>query len=119
VPDSTWVRFVRGVGEPSISGLALEWQNGHPRVITERGDTVIVPEGSTLAVRLKEKQTHANAGAVIGWALGVALAYAACPPPRSFCGEEDPTPLVAAGLGAFVGSKVRTDWWVDVRWDPP
>jgi hypothetical protein len=88
-------------------------------VITGRGDTVIVPDGSALEVRLREKARHPTAGAIIGWALGVAISYAACPPPKKYCGEEDPTPLLAAGLGALIGDRVKTDWWVRVRWDTP
>lgn len=87
--------------------------------MTARGDTVTVPEQSTLEVRLKEKATHATAGAIIGWALGVAISYATCPSPKRYCGEEDPTPLLATGLGALLGSRVRTDWWVVVHWEPP
>jgi hypothetical protein len=88
-------------------------------VVTASGDTIVVPEGATLEVRLKEKATHEKAGGVIGWALGVAISYAACPPPRRYCGEEDPTPLLGTGLGGLIGWLAKTDRWVQVRWDPP
>jgi hypothetical protein len=117
VPDSTPVRFAPHAGEPRITGLAVDWERGQLRVITERGDTVIVPDGSAIEVRLREKARHPTAGAIIGWAFGVAISYAACPPPKKYCGEEDPTPLLAAGLGALIGDRVKTDWWVRVRWD--
>ncbi len=119
VPDSTWVRFARHRGEAPVPGLALDWYRGRPSVITERGDTVLLPEGSTLEVKLKEKASHPTAGGIIGWLLGAGISYAACPPPKKYCGEEDPTPLLAAGLGALIGSRVKTDWWVGVRWDAP
>ena len=117
VPDSTPVRFAPGESERQVAGLALDWERGPLRVVTTRGDTVVVPRGSALEVRLKEKSNHAVIGAVVGWAVGVAVSYATCPPPKRYCGEEDPRPLLGAGLGALVGSRVKTDWWVGVRWD--
>jgi hypothetical protein len=86
-------------------------------VITARGDTVVVPDGSILDVRLNEKAGHSTAGAIVGWALGIAVSYAACPPPKKYCGEEDPTPLLGIGLGALMGSRIKTDSWVRVQWD--
>ena len=117
VPDSTPVRFVPSESERQVAGLALDWERGRLRVVTSRGDTVLVPKGSELQVRLREKASHPVFGAVVGWALGVAVSYATCPPPKRYCGEEDPSPLLGTGLGALVGSRVKTDWWVGVRWD--
>lgn len=119
VPDSSTVRYGIRPGERPTSGQAVDWQRGRPRVVTASGDTIVVPEGATLEVRLKEKATHEKAGGVIGWALGVAISYAACPPPRRYCGEEDPTPLLGTGLGGLIGWLAKTDRWVQVRWDPP
>jgi hypothetical protein len=117
VQDSTRVRFVPAENERRISGLALDWDRGRPRVITGGGDTVVVPLGSTVEVRLREKAGHPVFGAAVGWALGVAVSYATCPAPKRYCGEEDPSPLLGVGLGALVGNKIKTDWWVGVRWD--
>jgi hypothetical protein len=117
VPDSTPVRFVPGENERQITGLALDWEPGRPRVITREGHTVVVPKGSVLEVRLTEKASHPVFGAVIGWAVGVGVSYATCPSPKRYCGEEDPRPLLGAGLGALIGSRVKTDWWVGVRRD--
>lgn len=117
VPDSTPVRFLAGESERQVGGLALDWERGRPRVMTRGGDTIVVPGGSMLEVRLKEKASHPAFGAVIGWAVGVAVSYATCPAPKRYCGEEDPSPLLGVSLGALVGSKVKTDWWVGVRWD--
>jgi hypothetical protein len=119
VPDSTFVRFAPAAGEAPTSGVALDWPSGRLRVITSRGDTIVVPPGSALEVRLKDKATHPIAGTIIGWAVGVAVSYAACAPPRTYCGEEDPTPLLGLGLGALIGSRIKTDWWVRVQWDAP
>ena len=115
VPDSTPVRFAAPVGSVPIYGLALDWQIGRPRVMTARGDTIAVPEESRLEVRLKEKARHTTAGVIIGWAVGAAISYATCPSPKRYCGEEDPTPLLAVGLGALIGSRIKTDWWVVVH----
>jgi hypothetical protein len=119
VPDSTWVRFAGHSGDSAIMGRAIDWQRGRLRVITAGGDTVAVPHGSTLEVRLNEKAGHTTAGIIAGWALGVTVSYATCPPPKKYCGEQDPTPALAAGLGALIGSRVKTDQWVRVRWDVP
>lgn len=119
IPDSATVRFTVHPGEAPILGSALDWRLGRPRVVTARDDTVLIPERSALEVRLKEKASHATAGAIIGWALSVAVSYATCAPPRRYCGEENPTPLFATGLGALIGSRIRTDWWVGVQWTPP
>ena len=119
VPDSTSVRFTTGIGEPRVAGLALDWQRGQPKVIIERGDTVVIPDASLLEVRLKEKASHPMAGAIIGWAVGVGISYATCRAPKQYCGEEDPMPLLTTGLGALIGSRIKTDWWVVVRWHPP
>jgi hypothetical protein len=118
VPDSTWVRFHDAVGQTSASGFALDWQRGRPRVIVDR-DTLLIPEASALEARLKEKRGHAIFGTITGWALGAAISYATCAPPKKYCGEEDPTPLLGTLLGAWVGSRVKTDWWVRVQWDTP
>ena len=119
VPDSTWVRFAGHIGDSSVIGRAVNWQRGQLRVITAAGDTVAVPNGSVLEVRLNEKAGHTTAGLIAGWALGVTVSYATCPPPKKYCGEQDPTPALAAGLGALIGSRVKSDQWVRVRWDAP
>lgn len=117
VPDSTWVRFAGHIGDPPVTGRAVGWERGRLRVIIAAGDTVVVPSGSALEVRLNEKAGHTTAGVIAGWALGVAISYATCPPPKKYCGEQDPTPVLAAGLGALIGARVKTDQWVRVRWD--
>ena len=119
VPDSTPVRFAPSRNEPQVAGFALDWQRGRPKLVTERGDTVVIPDASLLEVRLRKKASHPTAGAIIGWAIGVGISYATCPAPKRYCGEEDPTPLLTTGLGALIGSRVKTDWWVGVQWNPP
>jgi hypothetical protein len=119
VPDSTPVRFVTQRSEPRVTGRALDWERRRPRLITLRGDTVLVPEGARLEVRLKEKTTRAVAGAVVGFVVGVGVMYSTCAAPRRYCGEQDPTPMLAAGLGALVGSRIKADQWIRVRWNVP
>ena len=117
VPDSTPVRFTPVESERKVAGLAFQWAGGRPRVITSSGDTVVVPQGSTLDVRLREKASHPTFGAVVGYALGIATGLMTCRAPKQYCGEENPLPLAAAGIGALIGARVKTDWWVSVRWD--
>jgi hypothetical protein len=117
VPDSTPVRFYLGRHDPVTSGRALGWQRRSPRVVTARGDTVVVPPGAMLDVRLNRKAGHPVAGAIIGGIIGVGIEYANCPEPKTYCGEEDPTELLVAGLGAIIGNLIKTDHWIRVRWD--
>jgi hypothetical protein len=119
VPDSAHVRVALRTDEPPVRGVALDWQRQRPRMITAPGDTIVVPEGAKLEVRLREKGSRATSGGVIGYLLGVGVSYAYCPPPKSHCGEQDPTPLLVAGLGALIGSRFKADQWVRVRWDAP
>src|SRR5262249_10681857 len=116
VPDGTPVRFAVDRNTPRTVGRSMDWQLGRPSVVTTRGDTVVVPHGATLEVKLKDKANHAVAGVVIGLVVGAVLEYALCDPPKTHCGEEDPTQLLTAGLGALVGSAIKKDHWVRVRW---
>jgi hypothetical protein len=119
VPDSTPVRYRVDSNTPFVRGVAVDWTRNTPRIVTARGDTVVVPPGVRLDVRLREKSGKATMGAVIGFVAGVIASYAACPEPRTHCGEEDPTPLLGAGVGALVGSLYKSYPWVRVCWDTP
>lgn len=118
VPDSMPVRFSPDRnGKPTV-GRSLGWQRGSPKLVTSRGDTVRVPAGSLTAVRLDRKAGHPVAGAIIGAIIGVGVELANCPSEWQYCGEENPTELLFAGLGALVGAAIKTDNWVRVRWSP-
>jgi hypothetical protein len=119
VPDSTPVRFNVPQTQPRASeaGRALGWQRGAPRVVTTRGDTVVVPEGARMEVRLKERTSHAGTGATIGWIVGLGAHYAACNYPSTKCRELDLRIPVGTGVGALIGWRFRTDQWVRVRRD--
>jgi hypothetical protein len=119
VPDSTPVRYRVDSNTPFVRGVAVDWTRNTPRIVTARGDTVVVPPGVRLDVRLREKSGKATMGAVIGFVAGVIASYATCPEPKTHCGEEDPTPLLGAGVGALVGSRFKSYPWVRVRWDNP
>ena len=119
VPDGTPVRYRVDSNTPFVRGLALDWTRKTPRIVTARGDTVVVPAGVGLDVRLREKSGKATMGAVVGFVAGVIASYATCPEPKTHCGEEDPTPLLGAGVGALVGSLFKAYPWVRVRWDQP
>lgn len=118
VPDGTPVRFSQGPRDEPVAGRALGWQSRAPRVVTPRGDTIDVPASAMLGVRLPRKAGHPVAGAILGAIVGVGVTYANCPEPKRYCGEENPTELLFTGLGGLVGSLIRTDHWVRVRWDP-
>ena len=115
VPDSTPVRFHVARGVPRVSGRALDWQRGGPRVITPRGDTVTVPDTALIQVRLKDKSNHALAGAIVGIVAGAGVSLAKCW--NTHCPPGDRRPVYIAGLGAVVGSRFKADSWVRVRWD--
>lgn len=101
-----------------MTGRALDWQTGRPRIITPAGDTLAIPapETATLEVRLKDKQTHATMGGVVGGALGLVIRLVECPP-GNYC-SPDLTPALTAGVGALIGSRFSAVEWVRVRWVP-
>jgi hypothetical protein len=116
VPDSTVVRIRAQNGQPSVTGRALDWQVGRPRVITLAGDTVVVPEAARLEVRLKEKKTHAVLGGVVGLGVGLGVALVRCGPTNR-CAP-DLTPVLTAGVGALIGSRFAAAEWVRVQQTP-
>lgn len=123
VPDSAPVRFTpreasREIRERTTKGRALDWQRGTPKLITPRGDTIVIPHDATMGVRLKQKTGHGVAGAIFGAIIGVGVEIANCPSDWQYCGEENPTELLFAGIGALIGSAIKTDHWIRVRWDP-
>jgi hypothetical protein len=117
VPDSTTVRFAVSRSEPRIVGRSVDWQRGTPRLVTPRGDTVLVPDSGRVEVRLKNETNQAVAGGVLGLVVGFVFVYVECPPPKTYCGEQNPGPYFFGGLGALIGAAIRTDHWVRVRYD--
>ena len=116
VPDSMTVQFRPPNESKSVVGRSLGWQTTAPRVITPRGDTIVVPNASKMSVKAKGKTGHPLAGAIVGWAIGVGAVVSTCDGKRMHCGEQDPTPLLTAGVGALIGATIRTDRWVRVMW---
>ena len=116
VPDSAFVRFVPASGQQPVTGRSLGWQHNAPHVITSRGDTLRVPEGSRVAMRANRKRGHPVAGAAVGYAIGLGLTTA-----RygflSYRGRRDPTPLFTVAIGALAGSAIRTDRWIRLGWN--
>ena len=98
-------------------GKAIGWEAGRLRMVNAAGDTIAVPDSALLEVKLKEKEGHPLMGGIIGVAAGIVATYATCPPPKKYCGEQNPTPLLGAALGALVGSWFKTDKWVTVSRD--
>ncbi|HUQ84346.1 MAG TPA: hypothetical protein VM076_24550 [Gemmatimonadaceae bacterium] len=118
VPDSMTVQFRAPNESKTVIGRSLGWQTMKPRVITPRGDTLVVPDASRMSVKAKGKTGHPLAGALIGWAVGTGVMLAHCGQLMSYCGEQDPTSLLTAGAGALIGATIRTDRWVRLKWGP-
>ena len=110
VPDGTHVRFrERSNASTARVGRSLGWASGTPRIITARGDTITIPSGAVLEVRLEHPDGHTNSGAAVGYVAGVLTSLNICGA-ASACGEENPLPLLGLLVGAFVGHFVTEDW---------
>ena len=114
VPDSTAVRFAPASGAPTVAGRSLDWQLGSPKVITSRGDTLVVPREAAVSVRLPGKVRHAGTGAVVGAVVGIFGSLGVCSDNR--CEEVNPYQLLGAVGGALIGYAIKTDNWVRVKW---
>jgi hypothetical protein len=119
VPDSARVRYRVDSNTPFVQGHALDWTRQAPRIVTLRGDTVVVPPRVDLDVRLRQKNGNGPIGGVIGLAVGMVAAHASCPDGRSTCIEDSAKPLVGAVIGWLGGSLLRSYPWVRVRRDTP
>src|SRR5688500_17314070 len=75
VPDSTPVRIAVQKTGLRMSGRAVDWQRGTPKVVTTPGDTMIVPEGARLQARLTGRATGAAFGALVGYLVGVVITF--------------------------------------------
>ena len=116
VPDSALVRFTSEQGGPSVTGRALDWHSRMPRVVTDVGDTLVVPPQARLSLRLPGKVRHAGMGAIIGGVVGGFATLVRCSD-QTVCEQGDPTGFVAAGVGALIGALIRTDHWIRIQWD--
>ena len=115
VPDGSPVRFTPLSHTGTVVGRSLDWQRGAPRVVTSRGDTLVVPHEAVMSLQLPGKIRHAGAGAVIGAIAGIVASLGPCSETR--CEDGNPDQLVGAAAGALLGYAIRTDHWVRVRWD--
>ena len=110
VPDGTEVRYrERSNASTARIGRALGWSSETPRMVTARGDTVVIPTGAQLEVRVNNPDRHTNFGAVVGYVAGIFAALSTCGP-ESYCGEDNPAPLLGAIVGALVGHFITDDW---------
>ena len=73
VPDSTPVRFAVQETGLRMSGRAVDWQRGTPRVVTTRGDTMIVPAGARIEARLTGRTNPAVIGGAVGYFVGLLI----------------------------------------------
>ena len=117
VPDSTPVRIaVEGTGL-RMSGRAVDWQRGTPRVVTTPGDTMVVPAGARLQARLTGRMNTAVVGAQVGSLVGVVATFYRCGGIDAACSEQDPTALLSFAAGALIGALFKTTTWFTVRRD--
>lgn len=117
VLDGTVARFRIARDSAAVMGTSSGWQGERPLLITGKADSVRIPRGARIEVRLPEKRRHPIAGAFVGWALGIGVTYARCASLK-YCGESaSPVPLFGFAIGWWAGSTIKTDWWTEVRWD--
>ena len=100
-----------------MSGRAVDWQRGTPKVITTRGDTMIVPLGARLQARLTGRTNTAVIGGAVGYFVGLLITYDHCGGIDAECTEKDPTSILTFGVGALIGSLFKSTAWVKVRAD--
>ena len=117
VPDSTLVRIAVQESGLRMSGRAIDWQRGTPKVVTTRGDTMIVPDGARLEARIKGRTNGAAFGSVVGYLIGVVVTFNRCGGIDAECSEKDPASLLTLGAGALIGSLFKPTLWVTVRRD--
>jgi hypothetical protein len=120
IPDGREVRYrIQPNGSTAVVGRALGWASGTPRIVTSRGDTVIVPAGARIEFKVDHPDSHAKAGGVVGWLLAIAAMQANCiKQDIKYCGEQDPTPVLGAFIGGVIGSLMREPW-ISIEWDAP
>ena len=116
VPDGTEARFRVGTDYVMV-GRAVGWTAATPRLVSPSGDTIVIPSGARLEVRVKDPDRHTKAGAILGYVVGVAVMYATCAD-KKYCGEQNPTALLGLLAGGIVGHFVA-DYWVPVAWTAP
>ena len=120
VPDGKEVRYrVTPNGSTAVVGRALDWEKGTPRLVTSRGDTIVIPTGAHIEFKVDHPNNHAKAGVVVGWLVAVIVMQTNCIQQHiEYCGEEDPTPALGAILGGLIGSFFREDW-IPIAWATP
>lgn len=110
VPDGTEVRYWEKANASTARvGRAVGWSNGTPRLVTSHGDTVAIPAGAHLEVHVDNPDRHTNLGAVVGYVAGILTIFGTCGT-ESTCGEQNPTPLLGAIVGAIAGHFLVEDW---------
>lgn len=120
VPDSTLVRFSTVERKERSVGRAVGWQRGSPALVTTSGDTLAIPADARFEVYLDKRGDHSVKGGIVGYAVAVALMLASCNSrgvSGGVCGEQDPTPILGAMLGGFIGFVIKKERWVRVARD--
>jgi hypothetical protein len=115
VPDGTPVRFLARPAIDPTFGRAVGWASSSPRLVTFRGDTIAIPVGARVDVKVANPDRHTNAGAILGYIAGT-LSIAANCRGRKYCGEQDPSAMLGAIVGGIMGHFIADDW-VRVGWN--
>jgi hypothetical protein len=118
VPDGMEVRYrVTPSRSEAVVGRALGWMSGTPRLVTSRGDTIVIPNGARLEFKVDHPSNHAKAGAVLGYLISLIVMQINCNRQHiQYCGEQDPTPLLGILVGGIIGSFITKDW-VPITWN--
>ena len=116
VADGTRVRLRLAVDGTRHTGVALGWATPTPRLVTARGDTIVLVRADERHVSMGRTGRRTLQGALVGWFAGV-LTGAGCFGERT-CGEQNPFPLIGTALGAAVGHRLRRERWKRVHDDP-
>ena len=66
-------------------------------------------QGGVGILTFNNPDRHTNFGAVVGYVAGIFAALSTCGT-ESYCGEDNPAPLLGAIVGAFVGHFITDDW---------
>ena len=112
VPDGARVRIRLLIDGKRHAGQALGWGAGTPRVVTAKGDTVVVGPHDRREVGAGRTANRAWQGLIVGLLVGN-LSNAPCFGERT-CGEQNPIPFVTSIAGVLIGRNMRRERWVHV-----
>ena len=101
---------VRRIGGMWTEGRARGFAAGRPLVVSA-GDTLVITCADDVQLRDPSERNHGVLGAIVGLGIGSVIVASGCGG-QSYCGEENPTPILTAIAGWLIG---RTDREVRYR----